>query len=85
MRVNHYLYRGGIMETGLKMIMDIVTNLTKIFVAFIGFGVVAGIVFGGNAFLVGDVLENLLGVVSMLGDAGIVGLLVAAILIGLLK
>tara|TARA_X000000368_G_scaffold29255_1_gene21917 strand:- start:229 stop:486 length:258 start_codon:yes stop_codon:yes gene_type:complete len=85
MRVNHYLYRGGIMETGMKMIMDIVTNLTKIFVAFIGFGVVAGIVFGGNAFLVGDVLENLLGVVSMLGDAGIVGLLVAAILIGLLK
>ena len=73
------------METGLKMIMDIVTGLTKIFVAFIGFGVVAGIVFGGNAFLVGDVLENLLGVVSMLGDAGIVGLLVAAILIGLLK
>ena len=85
MRVNHYLYRGGIMETGMKMIMDIVTSLTKIFVAFIGFGVVAGIVFGGNAFLVGDVLENLLGVVSMLGDAGIVGLLVAAILIGLLK
>ena len=85
MRVNHYLYRGGIMETGMKMIMDIVTNLTKIFVAFIGFGVVAGIVFGGNAFLVGDILENLLGVVSMLGDAGIVGLLVAAILIGLLK
>ena len=85
MRVNHYLNRGGIMETGMNMIMDIVTNLTKIFVAFIGFGVVAGIVFGGNAFLVGDVLENLLGVVSMLGDAGIVGLLVAAILIGLLK
>ena len=85
MRVNHYLYRGGIMETGMKMIMDIVTNITKMFVAFIGFGVVAGIVFGGNAFLVGDVLENLLGVVSMLGDAGIVGLLVAAILIGLLK
>ena len=85
MRVNHYLYRGGIMETGMKMIMDIVADLTKIFVAFIGFGVVAGIVFGGNAFLVGDVLENLLGVVSMLGDAGIVGLLVAAILIGLLK
>ena len=72
------------MDNGMKMIMDIVTGLTKIFVAFIGFGVVAGIVFG-DAFLVGDVLENLLGVVSSLGDAGIVGLLVAAILIGLLK
>ena len=72
------------METGMKMIMDIVTNLTKVFVALIGFGVVAGIVFGDTWFF-GDVLSNLLGVVSMLGDAGIVGLLVAAILIGLLK
>ena len=85
MRVNHYLYRGGIMDNAMKMIGDIVSSLTKILVAVIGLGVVAGIVFGGNAFLVGDVLENLLGVVSMLGDAGIVGLLVAAILIGLLK
>ena len=73
------------MDNAMKMIGDIVSSLTKILVAVIGLGVVAGIVFGGNAFLVGDVLENLLGVVSMLGDAGIVGLLVAAILIGLLK
>ena len=72
------------METGMKMIMDLTTGLTKIFVAFIGFGVVAGIVFGDTWFF-GDVLSNLLGVVSSLGDAGLVGLLVAAILIGLLK
>ena len=43
------------METGLKMIMDIVASLTKILVAVIGLGVVAGIVFG-DAFFVGDVL-----------------------------
>ena len=49
-----------------------------------GLGVVAGIVFGDTWFF-GDVLSNLLGVVSSLGDAGLVGLLVAAILIGLLK
>ena len=73
------------MDNAMKMIGDIVSSLTKILVAVIGLGVVAGIVFGGNAFLVGDVLENLLGVVSSLGDAGLVGLLVAAILIGLLK
>ena len=62
----------------------IVTSLTKILVAVIGLGVVAGIVFGDTWFF-GDVLTNLLGVVSSLGDAGLVGLLVAAILIGLLK
>ena len=85
MRVNHYLYRGGIMiNDAIKMLGDAVASLTKILVAVIGLGVVAGIVFGDSWF-VGDVLGNLLGVVTMLGDAGLVGLLVAAILIGLLK
>ncbi|RPG37494.1 MAG: hypothetical protein EVA95_00450 [SAR86 cluster bacterium] len=68
----------------MKMIGDVVSSLTKILVAVIGLGVVAGIVFG-NTWFFGDVLNNLLGVVSSLGDAGLVGLLVAAILIGLLK
>ena len=68
----------------IKMLGDVVASLTKILVAVIGLGVVAGIVFGDTWFF-GDVLSNLLGVVSTLGDAGIVGLLVAAILIGLLK
>ncbi|MFL2710345.1 MAG: hypothetical protein ACJ0FM_04665 [Gammaproteobacteria bacterium] len=72
------------MENAMKMIGDVVSSLTKILVAVIGLGVVAGIVFG-NTWFFGDVLNNLLGVVSSLGDAGLVGLLVAAILIGLLK
>ena len=72
------------MDNAMKMIGDIVTSLTKILVAVIGLGVVAGIVFGDTWFF-GDVHTNLLGVVSSLGDAGLVGLLVAAILIGLLK
>ena len=72
------------MDNAMKMIGDIVSSLTKILVAVIGLGVVAGIVFGDTWFL-GDVLSNLLGVVSSLGDAGLVGLLVAAILIGLHK
>ena len=72
------------MDNAMKMIGDIVSSLTKILVAVIGLGVVAGIVFGDTWFF-GDVLWNLLGVVSSLGDAGLVGLLVAAILIGLLK
>ena len=71
------------MENAMKMIGDVVSSLTKILVAVIGLGVVAGIVFG-NTWFFGDVLNNLLGVVSSLGDAGLVGLLVAAILIGLL-
>ena len=51
------------MDNAMKMIGDIVSSLTKILVAVIGLGVVAGIVFGDTWFF-GDVLSNLLGVVS---------------------
>ena len=73
------------MDKAFDMIRDIVASLTGILVAVIGLGVVAGIVFGGNAFFVGDVLNNLIGVIQQLGDAGIVGLLAAALLYTLLK
>jgi|TARA_B100000767_G_C19444672_1_gene401465 hypothetical protein len=69
----------------LDTIKDIIGQLTQLLVAAVGFGVVAGIVFGGDAWFVGAVLESLLDVVRMLGDNGLVGLLVAAMLIGLLK
>ena len=72
------------MDNAFKMILDLVGHLTKILVAVIGLGVVAGIVFDTTWFF-GGVLERLLDVVQTLGEAGIVGLLVAAILIGLLK
>ena len=69
----------------LDTIKDIIGQLTQLLVAAVGFGVGAGIVFGGDAWFVGAVLESLLDVVRMLGDNGLVGLLVAAMLIGLLK
>ena len=72
------------MDNAFKMILDLVGHLTKILVAVIGLGVVAGSVFNTTWFF-GGVLDQLLTVVKELGDAGIVGLLVAAILIGLLK
>ena len=68
----------------MRMIGDLVSSLTSILVGVIGLGVVAGIVFG-NTWFFGDVLSNLVGVISSLGDAGLVGLLAAAILIGLLN
>ena len=72
------------MDNAFKMILDLVGHLTKILVAVIGLGVVAGIVFDTTWFF-GGVLDQLIQVVKDLGEAGIVGLLVAAILIGLLK
>ena len=75
---------GENMDNVMRMIGDLVGSLTSILVGVIGLGVVAGIVFG-NTWFFGDVLDNLVGVISSLGDAGLVGLLAAAILIGLLN
>ncbi|MEY2972768.1 MAG: hypothetical protein ACO397_00710 [Gammaproteobacteria bacterium] len=72
------------MDNALAMIKGLVTSLTSILVAVVGLGVVAGVVFGESWFF-GDVLGNLVALIQDLGDAGLVGLLAAAILIGLLK
>ena len=73
------------MDKAFDMIRDLVSGLTGILVGVIGLGVVAGIVFDNNAWFFGGVLGNLLGVIQQLGDAGIVGLLAAALLYKLLK
>ena len=72
------------MDKAFGMIKDLVSDLTGILVGVIGLGVVAGIVFGVTFFF-GEVLDNLLSVVQTLGDNGLVGLLVAALLMMLLK
>ncbi len=69
----------------LDTLKSIIGQLTGLLVATVGLGVVAGIVFGGDTWFVGAVLDSLLAVVRPLGENGLVGLLVAAMLIGLLK
>jgi|TARA_B100000768_G_scaffold160448_1_gene160024 hypothetical protein len=53
-----------------------VSQLTSLTVSLIVLGVAAGVVFGDVPF-VGGVLANAVGLVQDLGDAGLVGLLVA--------
>jgi len=72
------------MDNALNMIGGLVKSLTSILVGVVGLGGVAGVVFGDTWFF-GDVLNNLVALIQGLGDAGLVGLLAAAILIGLLK
>ena len=55
-------------------------QLPTLAMSLIILGVVLCVVFGGDAPFVGDVLGNLLGIVNTLGDAGLVGLLVAGYL-----
>ena len=63
----------------------IVSDLTSIGVALIALGVVLGVVIGTDVAFVPNVLENLMGAVAMLGDAGLVGIIVLLIVIELLR
>ena len=57
-------------------------DFTAIIVGLIGLGVASGVVFGDVPF-VGGIANNFTATVNMLGDAGAVGALVLAILVGL--
>lgn len=69
----------------LNVLKDIIGSLTGIIISLVALGVAAGVVFGGNVPFVGGVLDNLLSLVSTLGDAGLVGLIVLAVLLDLYK
>jgi len=57
-------------------------ELTDIAVALVALGVAAGVVFGDVPF-VGAVLGNLIDLINALGDNGVVGFIVLAILSGM--
>ena len=57
-------------------------ELTDIAVALVALGVAAGVVFGDVPF-VGAVLVNLIDLINALGDNGVVGIIVLAILSGM--
>ena len=72
------------MNNVMDMVLDFVAGVTKIFVALIPLGVVAGLVFG-NTVIISDVVANLVALVESLGSAGLVGLIVVLILVSLLQ
>ena len=58
-----------------------IKKLTEAGVAVIALAVVVQIIFGADAaFLPGDILGSLTGIISSLGGAGLVGLIAAALL-----
>ena len=58
-------------------------ELTDITVALVALGVAAGVVFGMDVPFVGAVLGNLVDLINAFGDAGVVGIIVLAILSGM--
>ena len=72
------------MNNILNIASDFVSGISKILVALLGLGIVAQLVFG-NTLIIGDVVDNITALVSSLGESGLVGLIVAIIVISLLS
>lgn len=65
----------------LDKILSGVRGATEAGVSLIGLAIVLQVVFGGSVpFLGGDVIGTIIGIVSQLGAAGLVGLISAAVL-----
>jgi hypothetical protein len=75
------LLKNDIGEYMLDKITSGVSAATQIAMSLIGLTILLQIVFGGSvAFLGGDVIGTIIGIVSQLGDACLVGLISAAVL-----
>ena len=67
--------------SGLTATFD---SITKVIISLLGLAIVLSLL-GGNVPFVGGVAENIIGLVQSLGDAGIVGLVAAIIILGFYK
>jgi hypothetical protein len=61
-----------------------INQLTTVVIALLGLAIVVSLL-GGNVPFVGGVADNIVGLVQGLGDAGIVGLVAAVIILGFYK
>ena len=63
---------------------SIVRSLTHVVISLLGLAIVATLL-GGNVPFVSGIADNIVGLVQSLGDAGIVGLIAAIIILGFYK
>tara|TARA_B100000965_G_C19273040_1_gene618153 strand:- start:307 stop:522 length:216 start_codon:yes stop_codon:yes gene_type:complete len=61
-----------------------VNSLTSVVISLLGLGIVVSLL-GGNVPFVGSIADNIIGLVQALGDAGIVGLVAAIVILGFYK
>ena len=61
-----------------------IQSLTQVGIALLGVGIVVSLL-GGNVPFVSGIADNIVGLVQGLGDAGIVGLVAAVIILGFYK
>jgi hypothetical protein len=72
------------MDNAMRMIGDFIKSLTGVLISFLGLGIVGALVFGDMGLGI-DVIGNITNLVSELASGGVVGLLVLAVLMSLVK
>lgn len=71
------------MKAVVENVNLVISSLTGILVGLLGLGIVSNILFGSTIFI-GDVIGNISAIVASLGSQGLVGLIVAIIVIHIL-
>ena len=71
------------MEKVFNMLTDFFGKMTTLFMGLLSFGILAEVLFG-EAVLGMSVIENVMSLVSMFGDNGVIGLIALVILYNLL-
>jgi hypothetical protein len=71
------------MEKVFNMVTGFFGNLTALFIGLLSFGIVAEILFGAPVLGM-SVIGNVMNVINLLGDNGVVGLIALVILYNLL-
>ena len=61
-----------------------ISMLTRVVISLLALGIVVSLL-GGNVPFVSGIADNIVGLVQSLGDAGIVGLIAAVIILGFYK
>ena len=67
--------------SGLTSMFD---SLTKVVISLLALGIAVSLL-GGNVPFVGEIASNIIGLVQSLGDAGIVGLIAAIVILNFLN
>jgi hypothetical protein len=71
------------MEKIFNIVTDFIGKMTTLFMGLLSFGVMAEVLFG-SAVLGMSVIDNVMSLITMFGDNGVVGLIALVILYNLL-
>tara|TARA_R100001443_G_scaffold91779_1_gene98420 strand:- start:636 stop:863 length:228 start_codon:yes stop_codon:yes gene_type:complete len=72
------------MDNIFNVVVDFISKLTKLIIAMLSLGVVAEILYGSPVMGM-SVMDNIVGVINMLGGNGVVGLIALVVLFKLLE